>query len=195
MKEPTTIYAASFVSKVALSLWGVGYDMFVVSPSGVLVEWSRKGLMADVYCALDESKKDANEAWRTATSVTGSKTFTPALVEALILAVNEIRAKKEMKPREGFPPLPCACGRVGEPTLAVVVLADQIDRIGAWCRGCRKWIQIIEGDLSLIPEPERVLGRRLPVDRLIPEPGEKWPVLKEDVSTAFPFGALGPRHG
>jgi len=187
VNETTTIHCVSLVLRTVLDLWGVGYDTFVVGPNGILVEWCRNGLLADVYCVLGESKEDAKAAWGTATARAGSTKLTPDVAEALIFDAHALAVEKGLLPRVGYPPLPCECGRVGEPTIAMTTLGDGSEQVGAWCRGCRHRLAFLPLDdlaIPLLPP-----GRWLAYDRLMPEPGEKWPERKEDPAAAFPFGA------
>lgn len=187
MKEPATIHLVSLNGRIALERWGVGYDMFVVGPNGLLVEWCRKGLLMDVYCVLGEDKELAKAAWKNAAESAGETKLTPTLAEALVFEVDALAHMRLLVPREGYPPYPCECGRVGEPTIAMTTLGDGTDLVGLWCRSCRNRVAFAEIDDRAIPLLPP--GRWLPHERMLPEIGDKWPERREDPTTAFPFGA------
>jgi len=194
MKEPTTIYAVSMHGRVALNRWDVGYDLLEVGPKGVLVEWCRKGLFADAFCVMNDGDDKATVSNVTAAwcGVAGkiSTPMTPELAEEFIAAVDALAEKKGLVPREGYPPFPCECGRVGEPTIAMTTLGDGTDMVGLWCRACRNRVSFAQVDDRAIPLLPP--GRWLSYDRKLPECGEKWPERREDPATAFPFGANAP---
>ena len=94
---------------------------------------------------------------------------------------------------QAYPPVECdRCCNLAEPALAWTQVGDGTDRIGAWCRACRRLISIVEeDDLAILHCPP---WQWLPVDRLLPEEGSSWPVRREirNYATEFPFGALAP---
>jgi hypothetical protein len=84
------------------------------------------------------------------------------------------------------------CSYVGQPVLAWTPLGDGKERIGAWCRSCRRFVSVVdEDDLTLLHCPP---WQWLQFDRLIPEAGAEWPIRREvrNYATEFSFGALAP---